>query len=89
MNDHQKGREGWQSNETVPIAVKESEVETYLRHKSPNGLILLFTLCRAYIWSSILLDIFYLYHLYNFFSVKRNQKSLQSLYSQVLPNFIN
>lgn len=32
MNDHQKGREGWQG-EPVPIAVKDSEVETHLRHK--------------------------------------------------------
>lgn len=45
MNDHRKGREGWQG-ETVPTAVKENEVEPYLRHKWLHGLSLLFTLCR-------------------------------------------
>lgn len=90
MNDHQKGREGWQG-ETMPIAVRENEVENYLRHKWLHGLILLFTLCRGP--SSRYLELHFARYFLSlspiYFFCKINQKYLQSLYSEVLLNFIS
>lgn len=72
----------------MPTAVKENEVETYLRHKWLHGLILLHCTDSRYLelhFARYFIPITYVIS----FAVKRNQKSLQSLYSEVLLNFIN